>query len=610
MEEETIDRIKHIFPAHSALYHTVKGLIFMRGDFAHKVTYLYPDENDRNLKINNERRLKERLFKEIMLRYNARIDRYNLLLQKLSDGRKNDVEIVKFKLVESGEEDDFSGRYTIFPRTFVCSRCGDFRNLKGNEWNSFNPNRCRVPGCSGRYEQVSIVMFCEECGMITPLYYSCEEHGTRRIRLDRRVQDSLLTWRVVCLDCYERGRRGPVDIFRFVCRHKERGEKISESEEKKFKPLTIKEGGIYTPVVLTSVDIPPTESIHMRDLEYILLGLHLGKFKKIPDRLGPISLEKIESYYRAYSDDNLKELLSPELGEFVRVIEETIRELKERYSGADLESYNDYIAIKGRGARSYDEFIEEVDDETKRTILREKYQKLKERYGIKEITYIPEINLISSCIGIINGINKFYESGFVPHFNPIWKDERRKDKILVYAYPFETEGILIDLDKVKVCNWLIKNRLIDGKGVKSESDAKEILLEIERDTEAYNALKTLLHTLSHLLIRRSSLYTGLDSDSCGEMIFINPAAILIYSTSNINIGGFEFVFEHSLDDWFRDVEFEAEECTLDPVCIFENGACFSCLYLPEFVCTDFNHHLDRDVFLGKKRFNTGYWEGA
>ena len=75
MEEETIDRIKHIFPAYNALYHTVKGLIFMRGDFAHKVTYLYPDENDRNLKINNERRLKERLFKEIMLRYNARIDR-------------------------------------------------------------------------------------------------------------------------------------------------------------------------------------------------------------------------------------------------------------------------------------------------------------------------------------------------------------------------------------------------------------------------------------------------------------------------------------------------------------------------------------------------------
>ena len=103
------------------------------------------------------------------------------------------------------------------------------------------------------------------------------------------------------------------------------------------------------------------------------------------------------------------------------------------------------------------------------------------------------------------------------------------------------------------------------------------------------------------------MYTGLDSDSCSELIFVNPAAILIYSTSNINIGGFEFVFEHSLNDWFRDVEFEVRECTLDPTCIFENGACFSCLYLPEYVCTEFNHYLDRDVFIGKKRYDVGYW---
>lgn len=110
------------------------------------------------------------------------------------------------------------------------------------------------------------------------------------------------------------------------------------------------------------------------------------------------------------------------------------------------------------------------------------------------------------------------------------------------------------------------------------------------------------------MIRRSSIYTGLESDSCSELIFVNAGAIVIYSTSNINIGGFEFVFEHSLEDWLRDIEFDVEECTLDPACIFENGACFSCLFLQEYVCTEFNHHLDRDVFLGGKRFAVGYWQ--
>lgn len=606
MDRDVIDRTKYKFPAYSALYHTVKGLIFMRGDFAQKVTYLLADENDRNLKINNEKRLKEKIFKEMLGKYNARIDKYDLLLQKFSDRRKDDVEIVKFKLVESIDKDAYSGRYTIFPKTFVCSKCGDFRNLKSSEWSTFDPNRCRVPGCSGKYEQVSIVMFCEECGKIVPLYYSCNKHGTKRIKLDRGVKDSLSTWKLFCRDCYEEGGQEP-DIFRFTCNHIENGEKICNRDEKKFKPLTIKEGGVYTPVVITSVDIPSTESIHVDDLEYILLGLHLGKFDKISERVGSVGLGKIESYYRGYNDENLREFLSPDIGEFIDIIENAVGELTAEYGGVDLENFNDYIAVKSEGAKSYGEYVKEIGGETRKEVFEQNYQKLKAKYGIEKITYISEINLVSSCVGIINGINKFYEPGFVPHFNPIWKDQRKKDKMLVYAYPFETEGILIDLDKVQICNWLIDNNLIDDKRPKNESDAKELLLTLEENTGAHDAVKTLLHTFSHLLIRRSSLYTGLDSDSCSELIFVNPAAILIYSTSNINIGGFEFVFEHSLNDWFRDVEFEVRECTLDPTCIFENGACFSCLYLPEYVCTEFNHYLDRDVFIGKNRYDVGYW---
>jgi hypothetical protein len=550
----------------------------MRGNFAQKVAYLLVDESDRNLKINNEKRLKEKIFREIMGRYNARIDKHDLLFQKFSGSRKDDVEIVKFKLVESMEKDAYSGRYAIFPRTFVCSKCGDFRNLKSSEWGTFNPNKCGVPGCSGKYEQVSIVMFCEECGIITPLYYSCKKHGTRRIKLDRSVKDSLSTWKVVCRDCYEEGSQEPVDIFRFTCKHKEGGEKICNKDEKKFKPLTIKEGGVYTPVVITSVDIPSTESIHIDDIEYILLGLHLGKFDKISERVGSVDLGKIESYYRGYNDENLREFLSPDIAGFIDIIDNAVRELTSEYGGADLENFNNYIAVTNKGARSYDEYIKETYGDAIKEVFEQNYQKLKAKYGIEKITHISEINLVSSCIGIINGINKFYEPGFVPHFNPIWKEQRKKDKMLVYAYPFETEGVLIDLDKVRICNWLIDNDLIDDKRPKNESDAKELLLKLEESTKAYDVVKTLLHTFSHLLMRRSSLYTGLDSDSCSELIFVNPAAILIYSTSNINIGGFEFVFEHSLNDWFRDVELEVRECTLDPTCIFETGARPRCIH--------------------------------
>ena len=132
-------------------------------------------------------------------------------------------------------------------------------------------------------------------------------------------------------------------------------------------------------------------------------------------------------------------------------------------------------------------------------------------------------------------------------------------------------------------------------------------MDIKEGTPAYNALKTLVHTLSHSLIKRSSLHTGLDTDSCGELVFVNFPAVLIYSTSPINIGGFEFVFENALFNWFEGIEMEIKECSYDPTCLHERGACFSCMYLPEYVCSEFNQFLDRDAFIGSIRYSKSYW---
>ena len=123
---------------------------------------------------------------------------------------------------------------------------------------------------------------------------------------------------------------------------------------------------------------------------------------------------------------------------------------------------------------------------------------------------------------------------------------------------------------------------------------------------AFNAVNTLIHTFSHVLLKRSSLYTGLDSDSLSEMLFPSIGAFLIYSTSNINIGGLSYVFENDMAAWFNNVELDVNDCVFDPTCIDEEGACFSCVYLPEFVCCNLNKDLDRDVFLGSSRYK-GFW---
>ena len=135
---------------------------------------------------------------------------------------------------------------------------------------------------------------------------------------------------------------------------------------------------------------------------------------------------------------------------------------------------------------------------------------------------------------------------------------------------------MIDLDKIEVVNWLIDNNYLSQNKVSNEKAAKDILIEIEENSLAENAIKKLIHTLSHVLIRRSSLYTGIDDDSCSEILFPKSAAFLIYSTSNINIGGFRYVFENSLNNWFQDIKLDMEDCVFDPSCLSDGGACFSC----------------------------------
>lgn len=608
--------LRYSKPAHSALYKIVKNLIVTSENHSFRVNYVFNDKNDDNLHIYNEKRLKKILFDKILLAYDRRIEEYELNYEKLSKGDIENLEILKYKFADHQDDNQYSGKYVLYPRTFICKKCGDYRNLRNsNDLNTFNPNKCMITNCDGEYEQLEILLYCKTCGIIRPLTYSCSDHP---IKLLWDKKDSLSTWKAVCDKCWKEGRVKPIDIFRFECSHEENGVKICDEDNTKFSTLTVREGGVSNPVVFTIVDIPETNFIDIDNLNYILLGLYLNKFSSIVEKGYPVNLDDINKYYHLYNFSSNDPMVNMDnLDDYFKELNKITSKLKNEYSDVDLESFNDYYSIKGIFSKgenhhrmdktSFQDYIQSNSNPTKKEILERNFMDLKDEFGIEDITYISNINLISSAIGIINGINEFYKENFVPHFTPIWKDFRKKKDFYIYAYPFETEGIMIDLDKIKICNWLIENKFLDAKTPNTVEDATEILLKIKKEEKAYKKLQTLLHTLSHILIRRSPLHTGLDSESCGELIFVNSAAILIYSTSVINTGGFSFVFEHSLFDWFSDVKLELNDCTLDPTCIFEKGACFSCMYVPEFVCYDFNRNLDRDVFLGKKRYEFSYW---
>lgn len=636
-----MDLKKFEFPAHNAIFHITKGLIFNR-TIAFRVRAIYPDKNNKNIPIENKERLKKILFEKTRDMYNRRLNaigepsdyRFTEEFRKRMTIGNDKIDIFKLHLFQlsSGLAEDFDtsqigGVYAVYPLTFVCKKCGDLQVVYEKNIEAFNPNKCVRTGCDGEYEQLSLMLFCETCGNVRPFQYS---YRNEKITLIRSSKDSIATWRV------RADSQKPLDVFRLMCNHwdpfdfRSRKE-ISDANPTQQKPLTVTEGSIFIPVAHTSIDIPTSLDIELQDLEYILNGVALGKFDFLSEIVESVELKTIQDLYSMYNNPTARNMAvrtnpmfkgkSEEEQEkkwkevnYIDQIELEINKIKENYPKSMIETLrelNDYAALVGYlgleklKVTSYLTYLESIADQIIREEKREDLREIKQKYKIDSIIHIPSVTLISSCFGIINGINKFYEPGFVPHFEPLWATRSDPNKrFYAYCYPYETEGIVITLNKEAIVQWLYDCRIIK----KRPTDSQDFFNTLEINGEEYIAIKTLLHTFSHLLMRNSSVFTGLDLQSYGEKIFPTSAAIFLFSTSSINIGGLQFVFENEIFNWFENMRFDVSECTLDPSCIKDKGACFSCMYIPEFVCSLFNQYLDRDVFLGKStRFERGFW---
>ena len=609
---------KKEFSAFSSLFNQVIDSMFIRDNVSYKIWRLSNDIGS-NLEILDESRLRRRLFNEIDTRYQDRIDHYHLKKNPLTEEEEKNLEINSF-LLTNDTEGFISGTYTIYPRAFYCDKCGDFQLFyDSDKWKNFDATKCHKQNCDGKYIQFPFVGFCEKCGTITDSYALKCEHKDKYLKLVQYDVTSPITWKLRCTKCNKEWD------FLKTCYHTKSNEKLVDNniEPDKFRPINVQQGSVFRSVVITTVDIP--KDLHLNDipyLDYISFGLYRGYFNKIKEDcldifIGlPYILNEID--IKSYNFERDCQYFPTTEEDIIESYDYFLKQLRNLILEEDLhiaQDVNDYLILTGfyyylfgmDDENNYLDVTKFEDLNNNFEIIKDSYESIKDELGIEDIFYISDIRLISSSIGSIKGMTKM-ESDFIPHFEPYIN--KKTNNLQVISYPYETEAILFDLDKIKLANWLIDNGFLEKEHPKTKEEAKKILLNLKKDgnDDAYNYLKNLIHTFSHVLINRSSLYTGLQSDSCSELLFPSLGAFLIYSTSNINIGGFLYVLENSLFEWFRDVKFDVSDCIFDPVCIDDKGACFSCIYLPEYVCCNFNQDLDRDVFLGTKRYKKGYWE--
>lgn len=577
---------------HQGVFNCVKNCIHTEGKYTYKIYSVKQNELQKG-DIFDEKRLKKRLLKEIVKRNNLRAAKYPKAEVALM------LEDTPFRLStffsDDGGSNTSAGWFSLFPLEFICKGCRKVYSAKTSKELVNIPKKCEK--CGSTLEQNTIVLYCEECGTISSmeLWCSTDGHGPKYAHLNRKTKDDISTWRAYCSKCKASGDKYEIDFLRYGC----------PKCKSKRRPLPVREGGVYTPVVKTFIDLQQkpvgdfSDQIRMAveskliTLEGIESHLPESKRGKITDILNLIS---------SVMEGGANPLDADEYRDANEYIMDAANKIQRDYKGVDLSDLNDVRYVRDT-SKSFDQYLQSLPGDESEQYM-EWYTDAKNKYGLLEICYSEQLKVIRASIGQIIGINKFYEEGFIPHFEP-FREKRDSKEVYAMVTPVKTEGILFRLDPVKVCSWLYKNGLMNVK-INTFDEAIFHIAHLATGSEEYDALKTLVHTYSHILIKQSSVFTGLDENSCAELIFPTDASFLIYSTSNINIGGFEYAFNYSLPNWFSRIEEAAEDCTFDPQCMKEGGRCFSCIHVAEFVCCNFNKDLSRQALVGKKSVKEGY----
>lgn len=202
----------------------------------------------------------------------------------------------------------------------------------------------------------------------------------------------------------------------------------------------------------------------------------------------------------------------------------------------------------------------------------------------------------------------------------------------LYVVASETEGVFLRLDPVRVSSWLVDNAFVQGPAPGEEAEAWAWLYTLapgllqHRWEPEYNgapavAIRTLLHTISHALLRHVE-WSGFSPSSIGEYLLPGTLSCVLYTNryAETKIGGLTALFEQRLGLWLENSVRSARECIYDPFCTDEGGSCVGCLHR-EYNCPTFNRELSRAALyggptpqgdsgahLGLDKIERGYWE--
>jgi hypothetical protein len=252
-------------------------------------------------------------------------------------------------------------------------------------------------------------------------------------------------------------------------------------------------------------------------------------------------------------------------------------------------------------------------------------QKAKSLMGLAEVRVINDFPLALCAFGYTRTSRDPSRTMLTPF--PV--DDR--GKIPLFAISSETEALWFQLDPVRAVTWLFDNGLAAGPKPADGPEAWAWLyanatgIQEAPHEPAYSetsavALRTLLHTLSHIFLRRIE-WSGFAPSSVGEYLIPGSLSFILYANryADTKIGGLTTLFEQRLNTWLLDALQSGHECVYDPICADDGGSCAGCTHR-EHNCVLFNRELSRATVYGGPTPQTselggmplarGYWSEA
>lgn len=529
-------------------------------------------------------------------------------------------------------------RFMPYPTVLECQRCGHIETLERLQRLSGLPPRCTRPGCDGSFRQLPYVQI-HNCGRIEALYVrSCSRHGRADLTFMDTGRVATSAWR--CRTC----GNAAIGRLRMTPCGCEWSQKATKWHQRAMRVVRTNDSSVFYSQTQTFVNLKEDKLRLLRN-DRFATGLLLARIwsllsdstitvaeqrKRIEsegprnDRVDPLIQQMIDQLgpenpaVREYLAAQAQREHMPGQEEIDQVAEKLHQEIVEAPPSRRLVEHVAVLdTLKSWTIDDVINMAKERGDAIGSLSLVEA-RNLAESLGFTDIRCLFDFPMALCAVGYTRGANDPERATLRP-----FQVASTEGRTPVYVLAAETEGVMFQLDPVRVATWLHSNGVVSETSPSNTVDGWAWIrrnvpaLSAERWQDTWNEraakiTRTLLHTISHLLLRHIE-WSGFDPESVGEYLLPETLSVILYTNryTGFTIGGLVTLFEQRLLNWLETAHTEGATCLYDPFCTDEGGSCVGCLHR-RYNCQLFNEDLSRIVLYGGItadgwEIQRGYW---